>query len=82
MSKVYIVRHGESVWNLEHRLQGGQDPALSEVGYRQAARVAEALEGLGVAAVYSSPLRRALNHVAYSVRAGGSQRGGVAFLAA
>lgn len=59
MSKVYIVRHGESVWNLEHRLQGGRDPALSEVGYRQAARVAEALEGLGVAAVYSSPLRRA-----------------------
>lgn len=59
MSKVYIVRHGESLWNLEHRLQGGQDPALSETGYGQAARVAEALEGLGVAAVYSSPLRRA-----------------------
>lgn len=59
MSKVYIVRHGESVWNLEQRLQGGQDPALSDAGYRQAARVARALEGLGVAAVYSSPLRRA-----------------------
>lgn len=59
MSKVYIVRHGESVWNLEHRLQGGQDPALSDAGYRQAGRVAEVLEGLGVAAVYSSPLRRA-----------------------
>ncbi|MGH7409379.1 MAG: histidine phosphatase family protein [Candidatus Methylomirabilales bacterium] len=59
MSKVYIVRHGESVWNLEQRLQGGRDPALSEAGYRQAARVAEVLEGLGVAAVYSSPLRRA-----------------------
>jgi probable phosphoglycerate mutase len=59
VSKVYIVRHGESVWNLEQRLQGGQDPALSEAGYRQAARVAEVLEGLGVAAVYSSPLRRA-----------------------
>ncbi|MBI3002708.1 MAG: histidine phosphatase family protein [candidate division NC10 bacterium] len=59
MSKVYIVRHGESVWNLEQRLQGGQDPALSDAGYRQAARVAQALEGLRVAAVYSSPLRRA-----------------------
>lgn len=59
MSKVYIVRHGESLWNLEHRLQGGQDPALSEGGYWQAARVAEALMGLGLAAVYSSPLRRA-----------------------
>ena len=59
MSKVYIVRHGESVWNLEQRLQGGQDPALSEAGYRQAARVAKVLEGLPVAAVYSSPLRRA-----------------------
>lgn len=59
MSKVYIVRHGESVWNVEQRLQGGLDPALSEAGYWQAARVARALEGLGVAAVYSSPLRRA-----------------------
>ena len=59
MSKVYIVRHGESLWNLEQRLQGGQDPALSDAGYQQAARVAEALEGRGVAAVYSSPLRRA-----------------------
>ena len=36
MSKLVLVRHGESVWNAEGRLQGQSDPALSESGREQA----------------------------------------------
>jgi probable phosphoglycerate mutase len=36
VSRLYLVRHGESVWNAEKRLQGQADPALSEAGRAQA----------------------------------------------
>ncbi|MBI2371379.1 MAG: histidine phosphatase family protein, partial [Deltaproteobacteria bacterium] len=55
-----LVRHGETVWNQEHRLLGRTDQPLSPEGVRQARRVAATLRGLPIAALYSSPLRRAL----------------------
>jgi alpha-ribazole phosphatase len=62
MSRFLLVRHGESVWNGERRIQGHRDPPLSERGRRQAdlvlARLAPHL-GSTVGAVYTSPLRRA-----------------------
>ena len=71
MSKVIFVRHGESVWNEARRFQGSSDPELSARGRAQAARVAHRLRadidpraepgrrGGPVAALYTSPLRRA-----------------------
>ncbi len=55
-----IVRHGQTTWNVEHRLPG-QLPgvALNENGRQQAARLAEALTVLPVSAIISSPLERA-----------------------
>ena len=56
-----VVRHGMTAWNVERRLQGRTDIPLNSVGLRQAADVAAALRDLaGIAAVYSSPLSRAL----------------------
>ena len=57
-----IVRHGQTVWNVEHRLPG-QLPgvALNENGRQQAARLAEALTVLPISAIISSPLERALD---------------------
>ncbi len=57
---IYCVRHGESAYNAEGRIQGQSDVPLSELGLRQSEAVAEALAGLPIQAVYSSPLRRAL----------------------
>ncbi|HEX7365386.1 MAG TPA: histidine phosphatase family protein, partial [Dehalococcoidia bacterium] len=58
--KLYLVRHGETAWNQERRIQGGSsDIGLSEVGKEQAARLGLVLKGMNIDAIYSSPLRRA-----------------------
>ena len=41
-----LVRHGESTWNAEHRLQGQADPPLSDLGREQAAALAPFLDGI------------------------------------
>lgn len=58
-SGLILIRHGESTWNAEQRLQGQENPPLSERGRAQAARLREALEALPVAGVVSSDLDRA-----------------------
>ncbi|MGB9594512.1 MAG: histidine phosphatase family protein [Anaerolineae bacterium] len=58
--RLIFVRHGESVWNHEGRVQGIADPPLSERGRAQAALVAERLaREFNPAAVYASALQRA-----------------------
>ena len=54
-----LIRHGESVGNLEWRLVGQKEFPLTDRGRAQAELVAQRLAGMEVAAVYSSPLRRA-----------------------
>jgi probable phosphoglycerate mutase len=61
---LYCIRHGESAYNAEGRIQGQSDIALSELGQRQSAAAAWALAGLPIAAVYSSPLARAIQTAA------------------
>ena len=60
--KVHLVRHGEAVFNLEHKYQGQADSGLTERGYAQAAAVGEALASLipEPAAVVSSDLPRTM----------------------
>src|SRR5256885_782745 len=59
MTRLILVRHGETVANREFRYIGRRDDALSERGVAQAKQLAEALAMLPIAAVYSSPLQRA-----------------------
>lgn len=59
MIRVYLVRHGETLWNAEGRHQGEMDSALSALGRSQATLLARALAPVPLAAVYSSPLTRA-----------------------
>ena len=59
MSRLYLVRHGESEWNAEGRLQGQADPALSAAGREQAQALAAIVAQLGPARVVSSDLTRA-----------------------
>lgn len=56
---IYCVRHGESTYNAEGRVQGQSDVPLSEFGRRQGEATASALAMVGVQVIYSSPLRRA-----------------------
>jgi broad specificity phosphatase PhoE len=54
-----LVRHGETDWNAEGRLQGQTDRPLSDFGRRQAEQLAAELEGEELEAIYSSDLARA-----------------------
>ncbi|MBM3470498.1 MAG: histidine phosphatase family protein [Armatimonadetes bacterium] len=56
---IYLIRHAETTWNAEGRLQGTLDAPLSERGQEQVRRLIEALRAVPLAAVYSSPLGRA-----------------------
>lgn len=58
-TRVYLIRHAETTWNAEGRLQGSLDAPLSERGTRQLRGLAEALSPVPLAALYSSPLSRA-----------------------
>ena len=59
MTILLLVRHGETDWHAEGRLQGHTDRPLSDYGRRQARRLAEELEGEELEAIYSSDLVRA-----------------------
>ncbi len=61
MGKIFLVRHGQTLWNLNMRFQGSSDIELSEEGEAQAAFLAERLKTEKLAAVYASDLRRAVH---------------------
>ncbi|HRP75441.1 MAG TPA: histidine phosphatase family protein [Rhodocyclaceae bacterium] len=58
-TRICLVRHGETAWNAERRLQGHLDVALNDTGRRQAAATAAALKTHTFDAVYCSDLSRA-----------------------
>ncbi len=67
--RLLMVRHGETPWNLEGRIQGHADVPLSERGRAQAASLARRVAGLQVHAAYASDLTRTMQ-TAESVLAG------------
>ncbi len=56
---IYLVRHGQTVWNEEGKLCGSSDVPLSDEGLLQAQKLAARMKGVNLSAVYSSPLLRA-----------------------
>lgn len=59
MTTLLLVRHGETDWNAEGRLQGHTDRPLNDFGRRQAKALADELSDERLDAVYSSDLLRA-----------------------
>lgn len=59
MGKLFIARHGETVWNREGRIQGHTDVALSERGMEQARLLGQRLRDVPFDAAYASDLSRA-----------------------
>jgi probable phosphoglycerate mutase len=58
-TKLLLIRHGETAWNAEHRIQGTLDIPLSPLGMLQSARLADCLANEPIEAVYSSSQSRA-----------------------
>jgi 2,3-bisphosphoglycerate-dependent phosphoglycerate mutase len=57
--ELWVVRHGQTDWNLEHRIQGWTDVPLNHVGQIQAKKLGRHLEGIPFVALYTSDLERA-----------------------
>ena len=58
-TRIIAVRHGETAWNVDTRIQGQLDIGLNDIGRWQAHRLALALAGESISAIYSSDLYRA-----------------------
>ena len=56
---LYIIRHGETAWNRNRKLQGSSDIPLTPEGEALAAKTAQSLAGIPFDFVFSSPLKRA-----------------------
>lgn len=60
MKRVFLIRHGQSIWNAQQRIQGGSsDSVLSRLGQRQGRLLAKRLEAEQLRTIYTSPLLRA-----------------------
>ncbi|MCL2706294.1 MAG: histidine phosphatase family protein [Spirochaetaceae bacterium] len=62
-TKLYLVRHGETIWNVEDKMQGVKDSPLTEKGIEHARKLGQTLKNLsiGIDKIYSSDLGRALD---------------------
>ncbi len=58
MGRLYLVRHGETEWNVEGRIQGHTDVELSDWGRQQAQAMAQRLSGVPFDVAYTSDLSR------------------------
>lgn len=59
MTRMYLVRHGETVWHAENRYTGVSDVDLTDEGYRQATALGVWAQNANLDAIYSSTLSRA-----------------------
>lgn len=60
MTRIILTRHGETEWNVSGYCQGSFDSPLTKQGIDQAEKLAQRLVGEKIAAMYSSPLGRAV----------------------
>jgi phosphoserine phosphatase len=73
-TQVWLLRHGASTFNAQHRCQGSCDePELTSQGREEACLSAERLSSKGIEAVISSPLRRASDTAEHLLKAIGAQ---------
>ena len=60
-ARLFVLRHGQTAWNAEQRIQGHLDMPLNDTGHWQARCLAQALKGESLSAIYSSDLQRAVD---------------------
>lgn len=61
MVKLFITRHGETIWNTQKRLQGWQDSDLTENGINNALLLSKRLKDIEFTSIYTSPSKRTLH---------------------
>ena len=68
MTTFFLVRHGETEWNVERRIQGWADSPLTSLGLAQAEAHGQLLGKFGIDRIIASPLGRAMQTIAPIVR--------------
>jgi broad specificity phosphatase PhoE len=63
MFELFLIRHGQTDWNVERRVMGDKPIPLNTVGRAQARALAKGLKDIQFDAVYSSPVKRAIQTV-------------------
>ena len=56
---IYLTRHGQTLWNIENRLQGRGNSKLTEEGKGRAEMLSKRMKNIHIDTIYSSPLERA-----------------------
>ncbi|MDI9475894.1 MAG: histidine phosphatase family protein [Natronincolaceae bacterium] len=59
MKKLYLVRHGQTLWNLEGKTQGSKNSGLTPLGFEQAKKLGEYFRDIELGEIYCSTLQRA-----------------------
>lgn len=57
---IYLTRHGQTLWNIEKRLQGRGNSPLTEEGIERAKELRDRIKDIHIDIIYSSPIERAL----------------------
>ena len=57
---IYLTRHGQTLWNIEKRLQGRGNSPLTEDGIERAKELRDRIKNIHIDIIYSSPIERAL----------------------
>ncbi|RKX68945.1 histidine phosphatase family protein [candidate division TA06 bacterium] len=60
MTRLFLVRHGQTYWNVEQRMQGWKDSPLTDIGINQAKQLSESLKNEIFNAIYTSSSGRAV----------------------
>jgi probable phosphoglycerate mutase len=68
-TRILAIRHGETAWNVDTRIQGHLDIPLNDTGHWQAERLGRSLAAEKIAAIYASDLSRAHQTALYVSRA-------------
>ena len=60
MTKIYLIRHGQTEWNKGQIFRGRIDISLNERGGKEAAAILEVMKDNNISAIYTSPLKRSM----------------------
>ncbi len=71
MAKLILIRHGQSLWNLENRFTGWIDVPLTEKGIQEAKEAGGKIKGIGIDIAYTSALSRAQDTLTHVMKAAG-----------
>jgi len=60
MLRLFVIRHGETIWNTQKKLQGWNDSDLTEKGIKNALSLGNRLRDVEFQSIYASPSKRTL----------------------